>query len=69
MGNAMKRTGLYIAALLMTLAGTVAVNAQETTLTKEITVETEFVPVEQKVSKLNVLPEARKTAVSQKSLS
>lgn len=69
MSNAMKRTGLYIAALLMTLAGTVAVNAQETTLTKEITVETEFVPVEQKVSKLNVLPEARKTAVSQKSLS
>lgn len=42
---------------------------QEPALTKEITVETDFVPVEQKVTKLNILPEVKSTSVPAKTLS
>lgn len=56
--------------LALALVGTVAVNAQKKkkTLTKEITVETDFVPVEQKAVKANVLPTVSKTVVPKKTL-
>lgn len=62
----MKKTTLYI---LMSLGFAFMAQAQEPTLTKEITVETDFVPVEQKVNKLNTLPAVAKTEVPKKTLS
>lgn len=63
----MKKTQLYIL-LVMLLGGCFIVKAQEPTLTKEITVETDFVPVEQKAVKLSTLPDVTKTTVPAKSL-
>lgn len=64
----MKNLKLYIM-MSMALAGGAAVMAQEPELSKEITVETDFVPVEQKVTKLNALPGVAKTTVPKKQLS
>lgn len=63
----MKRIVKYIFLCVCVVTG-LAVNAQEPELTKEITVETDFVPVEQKVAKLNVLPDVFKVATPKKEL-
>lgn len=63
----MKRIAKYIFLSVCVAAGAV-INAQEPELTKEITVETDFVPVEQKAVKLNVLPDVYKTVVPTKEL-
>lgn len=63
----MKRITEYILLCVFSIAS-LTVSAQEQELTKEITVETDFVPVEQKVIKLNVLPEAYDVAVPKKGL-
>lgn len=63
----MKRMTIYILLCALFL-GVMPLNAQEPELTKEITVETDFVPVEQKVTKLNVLPDVTKTTVPKKTL-
>lgn len=54
--------------MIMLLGGCFSVIAQEPTLTKEITVETDFVPVEQKATKLNKLPDVTKTTIPTKKL-
>lgn len=64
----MKKNIIYILPILLLSLASVA-NAQEKTLTKEITVETDFVPVEQKATKLNVQPAVKKTSVPKKTLS
>lgn len=63
----MKSFKLYISTLIL-LGGYCISNAQEPDLTKEITIETEFVPIEQKATKLNILPQIAKTTISSKSL-
>lgn len=66
----MKKTHLYIAIILVIFFGHASVaNAQEATLSKEITIETDFVPVEQKATKINTLPEVKKTSIDKKTLS
>ena len=60
----MKKVLLYITLALVMAVPCVA----QETLSKEITIETEYVPVEQKVSKLNVLPAVQKTSVPEKNL-
>lgn len=66
----MKKTYIYITTILIAFLGCVtSAYAQEATLSKEITVETDFVPVEQKATKLNTLPEVMKTSVEKKTLS
>lgn len=62
----MRRTLIYIT-LALIIAIPCAINAQET-LSKEITIETEYVPIEQKVSKLNTLPIVHKTSIPEKEL-
>jgi hypothetical protein len=63
----MKKSHIYIS-MIMLLGGCFSVIAQEPTLTKEITVETDFVPVEQKATKLNKLPDVTKTTIPTKKL-
>lgn len=64
----MKPFRLYII-MAASIAGAMIANAEEPTLSKEIIIETDFVPVEQKVVKLNALPGAVKTTVPKKQLS
>lgn len=54
--------------LCVCVTTSIVVNAQEPELSKEITVETDFVPTEQKAVKLNVLPDVFKTTIPKKSL-
>lgn len=56
----MKNIARYIAMAVMGVAS-VAVNAQNATLSKEITVETDFVPEVHKATKLNILPTVAKS--------
>ncbi len=63
----MKKSNIYIS-MIMLLSGCLTTIAQEPTLTKEITIETDFVPVEQKATKLNKLPEVTKTTIPTKNL-
>ncbi len=64
----MKKARIYILVALA-LGCSIAVSAQKKkTLTKEITVETDFVPVEKKATKSNTLPAVEKTTVPKKTL-
>ena len=54
--------------MIMLLSGCFTTIAQEPTLSKEITIETDFVPVEQKATKLNKLPDITKTSIPTKQL-
>lgn len=64
----MKLNNIYFILSLALCATSFTAFAQEPTLTKEITIETDFVPVEQKVTKPSTLPTATKNKVEQKEL-
>lgn len=64
----MKPFRLYII-MTAAIACVMTANAEEPELSKEITIETDFVPVEQKVVKLNALPGVANTTVPKKQLS
>ncbi len=54
--------------IMMAMGASIATYAQNSSLSKEITIETDFVPDEQKATKLNVLPATIKTTVAKASL-